>query len=57
MNDYSEYGGRNAYLESLANDFGVDPMVVFILADMFGPSEDFDGLICELEDYISYGGY
>mgnify|MGYP001769069336 CR=1 FL=1 len=45
------YNNRREYLESLADDFGVDPMIVFQMASILGSSEDFDGLILELEDY------
>lgn len=41
---------RYDYLESLADEYGVSKMVVYSLADMLGPSEDFDGLINALED-------
>lgn len=45
------YNNRREYLESLADDFGVAPMIVFQMASILGSSEDFDGLISELEDY------
>ena len=44
------YKDRYDYLESLADEYGVSKMVVYSLADMLGPSEDFDGLINALED-------
>lgn len=44
------YKDRHDYLESLADEYGVSKMVVYSLADMLGPSEDFDGLINALED-------
>lgn len=44
------YKDRYDYLESLADEYGVSKMVVYSLADMLGPSEDFDGLINTLED-------
>lgn len=44
------YESREQYLESLAEDFGVDIEVVFAGAYMLGPNEDFDGLINMLED-------
>jgi hypothetical protein len=40
---------RRDYLESLAEEYPAD--VVFALADLLGPGEDFDGLITALEDY------
>jgi hypothetical protein len=48
------FENRGAYLDSLAEDYGVDPFVIHMVADMIGPSEDFDGLVSELEDmYVS----
>lgn len=44
------YKDREEYLNSLAEEYGVSKMVVFSLADMLGPNEDFDGLINALED-------
>jgi len=45
------YRSRRHYLECLADDMGVDVDTVFMLADMLGPNEDFDGLVTSLEDY------
>jgi len=52
-NVYQENGfaNRNAYLDSLALEFDVDRERVYFLADILGPSEDFDRLITSLEDY------
>ncbi len=52
MTEYQEQGfeTRREYLLSLCDDFGLEPDTVFMLASMLGPSEDFDGLICALED-------
>lgn len=44
------YRDRQEYLESLAEDYGVDLDTVLLLADMLGPNEDFDGLVTSLED-------
>lgn len=44
------YDSREEYLESLADDFGIDPERVYMMADILGESEDFDGLVSELED-------
>jgi hypothetical protein len=44
------YANRSEYLQSLADDFGVDLSTVQALADVLGPNEDFDGLVSELED-------
>ena len=53
MSVYTENGfsSRKEYLIDLADNLGVDLSVVFALADMLGPSEDFDGLVTSLEDY------
>ena len=42
------YANRNAYLNGVADDMGIEPTVVFALADMLGENEDFDGLITML---------
>jgi hypothetical protein len=34
----------------LADDYGLDRSTVYALAGILGSSEDFDGLICALED-------
>ena len=49
MNEYQRqgYADRNAYLKSLAEDYGD---IVYVLASVLPESEDFDGLITELED-------
>jgi len=51
-NIYIENGYKNRvhYLESLAEEHGVDEESVKTLADMFGPNEDFDGLVTAVED-------
>jgi hypothetical protein len=49
------YKDRDDYLTSLADDLGMDIMAVHMIADMLGPSEDFDGLVSELEDFESLG--
>ena len=45
------YESRKDYLVSLADDFGVAPMVVFEIAGILGLDEDFDGLVSSLEDF------
>jgi len=52
MTIYQEHGfnTRREYLESLADDFGLSKSEVFAIASLLGKSEDFDGLICTLED-------
>jgi hypothetical protein len=49
------YKDRDDYLSSLADDRGMDIMAVRMIADMLGPSEDFDGLASELEDFEYMG--
>ena len=53
MNIYQEkgYKSREDYLESLADELGMDLDFVQMAADLLGPNEDFDGLITTLEDY------
>lgn len=53
MNIYVEngYANRREYLDSLAEDFGIDNETVYALASVLGKSEDFDGLVSALEDY------
>ena len=41
---------RTEYLCQLAEEYEVSKSLVFTLAHMLGPDEDFDGLITELED-------
>ena len=54
MNIYQEHGfeTRRADLEDLADTMGVDFRTVEIMADLLGPSEDFDGLVTALEDMV-----
>ena len=55
-NVYSEngYNDREDYLSYIAEDYGLDlEQVVRPLAELLGPSEDFDGLIDMLEDEVS----
>ena len=52
MSIYTEngYENRRDYLDSMAAEYGVDKESVYMLASVLGKSEDFDGLIAELED-------
>lgn len=44
------YADRAEYLRCLAEDFELDlDMVVMPIANLFGPREDFDGLVSMLE--------
>jgi len=51
MNVYRNKGyvNRADYLSELSNSY--DPDAVYILAEMLGPEEDFDGLTTALEEY------
>jgi hypothetical protein len=44
---------RLEYHRSLAEDFGVDLALVRMMAGVLGPSEDYDGLVTALEDYLN----
>lgn len=52
MSIYKEngYENRRDYLDSLADDFGIDKQTVYAIASILGSSEDFDGLVTALED-------
>lgn len=51
MTIYQENGYKNRkdYLECLADDYGVEYETVVMIADLNGPSEDFDGLVSALD--------
>jgi hypothetical protein len=51
MNEYQAngYENRREYLESLCEEY--DRTIVYMLANLLGSSEDFDGLVTSLEDY------
>lgn len=53
MSIYQENGfsNRSEYLADLADNLGVELSIVYAMADLLGPSEDFDGLVTSLEDY------
>lgn len=53
--DEKGYATRKDYLECLADDYGVDRSAVFAVAELLGPSEDFDGLIAMIEDGLYAG--
>ena len=44
------YADRDDYLTCLSEDYGISIEDVFSLAEMLGENEDFDGLVCALED-------
>ncbi|GHU97933.1 hypothetical protein AGMMS49546_39080 [Spirochaetia bacterium] len=49
------YKDREDYLKNLADDWGLELFAVNMVADLLGPSEDFDGLVSELEDMDCIG--
>ncbi len=49
------YSNRREYLKSLAEEYGEE--IVSALSDVMGPSEDFDGLVSELEDWSYMNGF
>lgn len=49
------YKDRKDYLESLVVEYNVPEDIVFSLADLLGPNEDFDGLVNAIEDYAEGG--
>lgn len=53
--NYTAHGfaNRREYLESLCEDYPRE--VVYALAGILGPNEDFDGLVTELEDADAMG--
>ena len=48
------YKDREDYLNSLADDRGIDRMAIDMIADVLGESEDFDGLISALDDFEGF---
>ena len=54
MNIYQEngYKDRRDYLANLAEEYDVPCATVFAAAAMLGETEDFDGLLSMLEDYV-----
>lgn len=54
---YQERGFKNRkeYLEDLAEHEGADLQAVLLLADLFGPTEDFDGLVSSVQDGVLSG--
>ena len=45
------YDTRSEYLDSLAEEYGMDIDVVLNLAELLGPNEDFDGLVTTIQDH------
>ena len=44
------YTSRKDYLNNLAEEYGVSPSQVYMLAGLLGKDEDFDGLVSMLGD-------
>jgi hypothetical protein len=42
---------RKEYLTGIAEDYGIARSDVFMLADLLGEDEDYDGLLSMLADY------
>ena len=58
MNLYERLGykDRADYLEFLSDNLEIYIDTVYALAELLGPSEDFDGLVTGLEDFSLYNG-
>ena len=54
-NIYQEngYEDRDDYLTCLSENYNIPIEDVYSLAEMLGENEDFDGLVCALEDIES----
>jgi len=52
MNIYEKLGYKNRtdYLEFLSDNLEIDIDTVYAVAELLGPTEDFDGLVSSLED-------
>ena len=48
------YKNRKDYLQSLADDYGLDLSDVLMISSVLGESEDFDGLLMSLDDYLDF---
>jgi len=59
MSIYQEHGfdTRQEYLESLADDYGVEIAQVKVAAELLGEEEDFDGLLTELSSIQQLNQY
>lgn len=57
MSVYTDNGfeSREEYLSDLADTYNLDLSIVWALADLLGPNEDFDGLVNACED--AEGGF
>jgi len=48
------YADRDTYLKRLAIDFDVDKNRVVSLATLLGPTQDFNELVSDLEDFSEF---
>lgn len=57
-NPYTEngYNNRKHYLKCLSENYGVPYSTVTTLAEILGATEDFDGLLCMLDDAVNMFG-
>lgn len=44
------YNSLDEYLENLSEEYGVDLVTVYMMADLLGETELFDGLVSSLGD-------
>ena len=44
---------RKNYLDDLADEYDVDRETVYAIASMLGETEDYDGLVTELENFAN----
>ena len=51
------FESRTDYLQSLADDYELPLEDVQMIACLLGSSEDFDGLVTTLEDYVLQRGH
>ena len=56
MSVYTDHGykSRKDYLNSLSDEYEVDIETVYMMADVLGVEEDFDGLVTSLQDGVGY---
>lgn len=44
------YADRKDYLKNISEEYGLEEELVFMIADLYGADEDFDGLVSTLQD-------
>ena len=45
------YESKDNYFETLSEEYDIDKSIIYALSDLLGSNEDFDGLICSIQDY------